>query len=71
MTDYTLEALIKSFEAHAQTTDNQCKCALERFKENEPNEQIPEWLENPFNLSRALLVMAQEIKMMRNRDTTV
>ncbi len=60
VTDYSLEALVKTFEDHARISEDQRKKALEEFPD-------AEWAKDPFSIAQALHHICSEIKSLRDR----
>jgi mRNA-degrading endonuclease RelE of RelBE toxin-antitoxin system len=63
--DYSIENLAATFEKHAQELDKDTEELLKKFMEEDPEEPIPKYIDNPFNLPRALCVMMKEIDRLR------
>lgn len=67
MTDYRIESLSSIFDAQADKSDDARHQIIEKYKEKNPKESIPEYLKENFVLSRALSVMVREIQELKIR----
>lgn len=56
---YDIESLIKAFESHAKTAEEQRMLDLEKFPE-------AEHLKDDFSISKALLSICEEIKELKS-----
>ena len=63
--DYRVESLVDIFKDHCELARVNRIKDIEIFKENFPNESIPDHLLNGFNVSKALMVMANEIVRLK------
>ncbi len=59
---YSLEYLINKFEKHSKEYVKQHQENIDKFKENNPNEPLPEYMKDDFNLPEALKLMCIEIQ---------
>lgn len=65
MTYYIIEELGAKFENHANLSEKDHQQQIKNFKENYPDTPLPEYLEEGFNLARALSIMAFEIERLK------
>lgn len=65
--DYTLETLASTFADHAGMADAHQEQLNQLFKDSNPGQELPEHMKNPFNVARALSVMAAEIEKLKIR----
>ena len=63
--DYRIETLSATFSKHAEKADENHQESIKNHNEAFPESDLPEWMEDPFNLSRALSVMAEEIARLK------
>lgn len=63
---YKLDFLIDTFLKHAERHDKENRELRQKFKEGSPNEPIPEYLSDPFNLPMALATICYEIQEIKN-----
>ena len=63
--DYSIEGVLDEFEHHATHVTLANEEQLAKFIEMHPDGPIPDALARPWNLSRALAVMASEIKKLK------
>jgi len=63
--DYRIEKLSETFSKHADIAEADNQSSIKNYRESFPRSDIPEWMENPFNISRALSVMAAEIESLK------
>lgn len=61
-TKYTLENLHEEFARHAEEQEKQIEDDIVKFKELNPNGELPDLVRNPFNLAWALKVITLELK---------
>jgi hypothetical protein len=66
MTDYSIESLCALFQEHAIKADEQRQKSIESFRENYPNESLPEHFSCDFNIAHALGIMAEEISKLKH-----
>ena len=66
--DYSIDNLTRIFATHARITNNMHQEQIARFKEANPDAPIPDHMKDPFNISLALSVMAQEINNLRSKS---
>jgi len=57
----TLEKLAKTFAEHAKTFEKENEKRIQDFKKYFPEEPLPEWFNNSFNVAEALSLMCREI----------
>jgi len=65
--NYNIEALASTFADHAGMSDAHQQQINAMFKESNPGQDLPEHMANPFNVARALSVMAAEIEKLKIR----
>jgi len=63
--DYRIENLASTFDKHAQKIDKLNEEMLRNLLENYPSSEIPSHMNDPFNIARALSVMACEIDRLK------
>ena len=63
--DYRIETLAKAFSDHADKCDKSHQRRIRDHCESFPNSEVPEWMKDHFNISRALSVMAAEIERLK------
>ncbi len=63
--DYTLAGLSATFSQHADMAEEHRKFAIEKYKENFPDQEVPPHLLNDFNISRALCVICCELERLK------
>ncbi len=64
--DYRISTLSSTFGNHADIEDKQNEEMLLRYQEEYPDSPIPEHMIYPFNLFKALCVMACEIERIKH-----
>jgi len=64
--DYTLSGLALTFGEHAKMSESHRNFAIEEFKKNFPDQEVPTSLTYDFNISKALSVMAAEIEKIKH-----
>ena len=64
---YNLDELELLFLQHADEADKNNKECIARFKENYPNDPLPDHMDDPFNLPEALAVMCGEIRKLQKK----
>lgn len=62
---YRLDFLIETFSKHAEEADKNKKHQLEQFKAMNPNEPIPDYVTDDFNLPMALATICHEIQKLK------
>lgn len=67
MTKYTLESLIKTFSEHAFETEEARKKYMKQFKEDYPNEPLPDYMLKDFNLPLAFVCICEELLKLREK----
>lgn len=65
--DYRLETLASTFGTHADMADAHQEFINKSFAEQNPGQELPEHMKNPFNVAKALSVMAAEIEKLKIR----
>lgn len=65
--DYRLESLSGTFLKHAEKGDENHRMQVENLKNNFPDQELPDHMKNPFNIARALSVMAAELEKLKIR----
>jgi hypothetical protein len=63
--EYTLEKLSLIFEKHGIEADKNQERLIKEFKENYPNEKIPDHFKDDLNLPLALKFICDEIIKMK------
>ena len=63
--DYRIEALSATFAQHADLADQHQKFVNKMYAEQNPDQELPEHMGNPFNAARAFSVMAAEIEKLK------
>lgn len=63
--DYRIETLSRTFLNHAEKAERKHEESVMNHRDAFPDSEIPEWMDDPFNLSRALSVMAAEIARLK------
>lgn len=58
---YSIEELAKTFASHMIEADKIRFEMIEKFKENNPDKPLPDYMQKDFNLPRALQVICNEI----------
>lgn len=62
---YTLDELMDKFGKHAIESDKSRIKLIEDWKQENPGQEVPEWMIEDFNLPLALCVLCKEIKMLK------
>lgn len=65
---YSIRELIKTFEAHAKEAEVNQENMRKRFRENNPEEPFPDYMNDTFSLPAALVSICKAIK---NHDETL
>ena len=65
MQSYLLEDLASTFAKHADELEKKQKQMRKQYKKDHDGQDLPDYMKDPFNLSRALSVMAQEIENLK------
>lgn len=63
--NYSIEDLTKQFSTHAEDFIIQNEKMKKMREGNFPDSDLPEFLNDPFNLSKALSVMCAEIERLK------
>lgn len=64
---YQLENLIVKFIDHANKADKSQSVLIAQFIENNPNEPLPEWFKDDFNLPMALCSICSELLNLKRK----
>jgi len=64
--DYKIEGLSGIFADHAIKAEENDKLLLQQFLEQNPGSPIPDHFIDPFNIAKALSIMAFEINRLKN-----
>lgn len=62
--DYLIENLSSVFSQHAEIYEKNQKQMIELYKQNNPDQELPDHFKDTFNLSKALSVMCDEIQKL-------
>lgn len=65
---YSIEKLPEIFAEHALIASKESERLLKMYIENNPNQPIPEYLQESFNIALALRVMCQAIKDLQEKS---
>ena len=65
--DYRIQALAGVFSDHADMAEASNQYSVACHKQNYPDQELPEQIMNPFNVAKALSVMAAEIAELKTR----
>ncbi len=65
--DYSIDNLALNFVEHSIESDKILQKNIRRFKEDYPDNPLPNHYENSFNLSRALSVLTDEILDLKEK----
>lgn len=65
---YSLESLIETFLDHSKKADNQRQKWIADFKENCPNEELPEHMKDEFSVATALAAICIELLKLRDKN---
>jgi hypothetical protein len=65
MSHYTLEFLIKTFSEHSLKFREGQKKLIRDFKENNPNDPLPDYSLDDFDLPKALVSICEEISNLK------
>lgn len=63
--DYSIEKLSDVFSEHADLADQHQKFVNKMYSEQNPEQELPEHMGNPFNAAKAFSVMANEIAKLK------
>lgn len=66
MKRYTMEELIEIFKEHARISNEDNRRCVERFREFNPIEPLPDYLARDFNINDALKSMCDEILRLKD-----
>jgi hypothetical protein len=66
---YQIEELMKTFSQHAKESEKMRLESIEKFKKEYPNDQLPDFLLNDFNICGALLTIVTEIHRLKNNNS--
>ena len=64
---YSLESLIEIFTEHAKQAEENQKKNISAFKENSPNDPLPDYMKDDFNLPLAFAIICQEILEIKKK----
>lgn len=65
---YTLEYLSKVFSEHFVENEKERQRILKKFKEDNPEQPVPEWLNNDFSFPLAIKTIVDELLKMKPKD---
>jgi hypothetical protein len=65
--DYKIEGLSAIFAMDAEMNKAHLEQCKKIFKDQNPDQNLPEHMANPFNVATALSVMADEIVQLKKR----
>lgn len=65
---YSIEELYLIFKDHAKSYDEHNEYLIRQFKEDYPDERLPEHFKHPFNLSWALLSICTAILNLQDHE---
>ncbi|CAB4132265.1 hypothetical protein UFOVP256_8 [uncultured Caudovirales phage] len=63
--DYTLAGLSATFSNHADMAEQHMKFAVEEYKKQFPDQEVPSGVSEQFNISRALCVICCELERLK------
>lgn len=63
--NYSLEGISKTFSEHAEMGEQHQKMVNETFLQQNPGQELPEHMKNPFNLPKAFSVICSEIEKLK------
>jgi hypothetical protein len=63
--DYRIDSLASTFAEHAEMAIKHQENINRIFIENNPGQELPDHMSNPFNIAKALSVMASEIEKLK------
>lgn len=63
--DYRIEALVATFEDHAKMSDQHQDFVNKVFLEQNPGQELPTHMANPFNIAYAFATMCSEINKLK------
>lgn len=63
--DYRLETLASTFSDHAEMIETHQEQINKMYTEQNPGQELPEHMKNPFNIAKALSVMAEELNKLK------
>jgi hypothetical protein len=64
--DYSIESLVDFFGKYAKISDEIQKKNIRDFQDNDPDSEIPEYLQFDFNINLALQSICKEIVVLSN-----
>jgi len=62
---YSLEFLVLNFDNHSKLADEHLKFAIEKYKENFPDQDLPLSFSENFNISKSLSFICTEIQKIK------
>lgn len=65
--DYTIEALVSTFAEHAKISEEHQKFVNQVFLEQNPGQELPPHMANPFNMAQAFVSMCAEIQELKEQ----
>lgn len=65
--DYRIETLASTFAEHAKMAEEQQAFVNKVFLEQNPGQELPAHMANPFNVAQAFSVMCAEIEKLKIR----
>lgn len=63
--DYSIEKLSETFADHADLADQHQQFVNTMYAEQNPDQELPQHMGNPFNAAKAFSVMANEIAQLK------
>ena len=63
--DYSIEALASTFAEHAKISEEHQKFVNQVFIEQNPGQELPPHMANPFNMAQAFVSMCEEIENLK------
>lgn len=63
--DYSIESLPEIFKSHADINDEMLAEQIKTYHDINSDPELPDHLKNAFNISRALAVMCEEIRNLK------
>jgi len=64
---YSLDELVETFLRHGTETQEQQWNLIKEHKERYPQEELPKYMNDPFNVSFALHAMCKELLDLKNK----
>ncbi len=66
--NYTIEALPEIFAEHAQKNEEIHAEQVKTYLEISSHSELPDHMKNPFNISRALQVICEELRALKQKS---